>query len=76
LDVARRLTELILDAQGTGDLKMARSGSPAVQPLSREFAGGAEGEQAVHPLAGDLVRLFSNCGVMKAAVDGAVRAAR
>jgi hypothetical protein len=76
LDVARKLTELILDAQGTGDLKMAGSGSPAAQLFSREFAGGAEGEQAVHPLSGDLVRLISNCGVMKAAVDGAVRAAR
>jgi len=68
LDVARKLTELILDAQGTGDLRMA-GGAPAPTALGRA-AGTSE------PLTGDLVRLFSNCGVMKAAVDGAMRTAR
>jgi hypothetical protein len=32
--------------------------------------------EAREPLTADLMLLFSNCGVMKAAVDGAVRAGR
>jgi len=64
LDVARKLTGLILDAQGTGDLKMA---------LARPAAEGP-GSQNMEPLTGNLVRFLSDCGAMKAAVDGAVRA--
>jgi hypothetical protein len=66
LDVARKLTGMVLDAQGSGDLKMAklRSLTPAGEgpPL-----------QGMQPLSGNLVRFLSECGVMKAAVDGAVR---
>ena len=68
LDVARKLTEMILDAQATGDLKMA-GGAPVP-----ERSGGAA--KTGEPLTADLVRLFSNCGVMKAAVDGAMQAGR
>jgi hypothetical protein len=66
LDVARKLTRMILDAQGTGDLKMAglRSVAPAVEGPT---------QLGMQPLSGDLVRFLSNCGVMKVAVDGAVR---
>jgi hypothetical protein len=66
LDVARKLTGLVLDAQGTGDLKMAKL---------RTVAPGGDGptQQGMQPLAGSLIRFFSDCGVMKAAVDGAVR---
>jgi hypothetical protein len=59
LDLARKLTALILDAQGTGELKMAQAAQPTVEPLTA-----------------NLIRFFSNCGVMKAAVDAAVRAGR
>jgi hypothetical protein len=67
LDVARKLTALILDAQGSGELKMAKTiqpGVPALDSLPQQ------------PLTGNLVRFFSNCGVMKAAVDAAVQAGR
>ena len=65
LDVAQKLATLLLDAQGTGDLKLARSQRPT--PLATP---------AGEPLTAGLVRLFESCGVMKAAVDGAVTAGR
>ncbi len=64
LDTARKLTELILDAQGTGDLKMALL-TPAAHPLP---------QPALQPLTGGLVHFMADCGVMKAAVNGAMRA--
>jgi len=68
LDVARKLTGLTLDAQGTGDLKMALAAPSAdVQGM---------GSQAMEPLTGGLVRFLANCGAMKAAVSGAVRAGK
>ncbi len=70
LALARQLTSLILDAQGTGEMKMAESrdknGQEAPGPASR----------GVEPLSADIVRLFANCGVMKAAVDAANQAGR
>jgi len=78
LDVARKLTELILDAQGTGELKMAearpRMGEPSLRLVSGARVGDRKARETAQPLTADLVRLFSNCGVMKVAVDGAVRA--
>jgi hypothetical protein len=68
LDLARKLTRLILDAQGTGELKMAE-----VWPVPTAHGGIVDAHQ---PLTADLVRLFAKCGVMKAAVDGAVRAGK
>jgi hypothetical protein len=80
LDVARKLTGLILDAQGTGDLKMAglRSIPPAREGPARPGMLGAPGpaSETWEPLTDSLVRFFSNCGVMKAVVDGAVRVRR
>jgi hypothetical protein len=64
LDVARKLTALILDAQGTGDMKMALRGPSTELP------------DAEKPLTGNLVRFISDCGVMKAAIAGAVQAGR
>jgi hypothetical protein len=77
LDLARKLTALILDAQGSGDLKIAlgapSTGLPAViSPDSDQSKILAP--QTMEPLTASLVRFFSNCGVMKAAVSGAVRA--
>jgi hypothetical protein len=87
LDLARKLTALILDAQGTGELKMA-SASPT-QPLGAP--GTASGTwdgtilnppvgpslmpPATQPLTASLIRFLSNCGVMKAAVDAGIEAA-
>jgi hypothetical protein len=66
LDLARKLTALILDAQGTGELKMAATTSPGVP---------AHDSATWQPLTGNLVHFISSCGVMKAAVDASVRAA-
>jgi hypothetical protein len=59
LGLARKLTSLILDAQGAGDLRMAGAAPPAA----------VFGQPSMEPLSADLVRFFQNCGVMKAAVD-------
>jgi hypothetical protein len=62
LELARKLTALVLDAQGTGELRMAGG----------EGAAGIELETR-KPLTAGLVQFFSNCGVMKAAVEAAVQ---
>jgi hypothetical protein len=73
LDLARQLTGLILDAQGGGEMKMAGTATRAVP---RDQAGmPVLAPEARQPLTAGLVRLFSNCGVMKAAVDAELRAA-
>jgi hypothetical protein len=66
LDVARKLTALVLDAQGTGELKMAQAAHPEASTLNSERS---------EPLTANLINFFSNCGVMKAAVDAGVKAA-
>jgi hypothetical protein len=65
LDQARKLASLVIDAQGSGDLRMASLTKP-VRPATR--AGGPT-------LSGGMVRLFAESGVMKAAVEAGVRAA-
>jgi hypothetical protein len=62
LPLARKLAALILGAQGRGDERMAAA--PAAAPST------ARGS-----LTSDLVRFFGECGVMKAAVEPALRAA-
>ena len=66
LEVARKLTALVLDAQGSGEMKLAGRAAdvPAYDSESRE------------PLTGNLIRFISNCGVMKAAAGAAVRTGR
>jgi hypothetical protein len=66
LDVARKLTALILDAQGAGELKMAET-IPTSVPI---FDSGTR-----QSLTGNLVRFFSNCGVMKAVVEAGIKGA-
>jgi hypothetical protein len=67
LDMARKLTALILDTQGTGELKMAET----MQTSVPAFDFGPR-----QSLTGNLIRFFSNCGVMKAAVNAAMQAGR
>lgn len=71
LNLARKLTTLVLDAQGAGDMKMAGARVKSRQPYSTP----APGSEAMQPLTANLIHFFSNCGVMKAAVDGALQAA-
>ena len=73
LDLARKLTTLILDAQDTGDLRIAEATNPGT-PSLRLLSGAGEGEsESGQPLTADLVRFLSNCGVMKFAVTAARR---
>jgi len=87
LPLARTLTTLILDAQGTGELRMAKNAgtnlrAPSLRLVSGARAGTRPGTavaaqsdfRAIQPLSADLVQFFQNCGVMKAAVDAAMRA--
>ena len=64
LDLARKLAARILDVQGTGETLTAQAGRPNSQPPDSE---------ALKPLTGDLIRFFSNCGVMKAAVEAGIK---
>jgi len=64
LELAHKLTSLILDAQGTGAMQMASVAAPTLAP------------QAVQPLSASLVHFISSCGVMKAAVQAEILAAQ
>jgi hypothetical protein len=75
LDLARKLTTLILDTQGTGELKMA-STTPASTKGAPGLAFETRETNPDRPLSSDLIRFFSNCGVMKAAVSAVKQAAR
>lgn len=66
LDLARKLATLVLDTQGTGELRMAGTTRP------KTIIAAQTGE----PLTAGFVRFFANCGVMKAAVDASMQAAR
>ncbi|MFZ1086857.1 MAG: hypothetical protein WAN35_17980 [Terracidiphilus sp.] len=59
LDLARKLTALILDAQGSGEVKMAAAVQLVPESLSSSW-----------------IHFFSDCGVMKAAVNAAMQATR
>jgi hypothetical protein len=67
LDLARKLTALILDAQGTGELKMAGVIQPSVPTID---------SSPRQSLTGNLLRFFSDCGVMKVAVEAEIKAAK
>ncbi len=106
LDLARQLAALIMDAQGTGEMKMAQStppstfgnkpgapsaqsemmpGAPSMAQPHRAMGGIPQtfpqqptsllAPQTSQPLTGDLVRLFSTSGIMKAVVDAELRTA-
>ena len=78
LPLARQLTALILDAQGSGELKMASTSLAQPQtPRAPSFGlltGEKVGEHSSEPLTANLIRFLSNCGVMKAAVTAAIHA--
>jgi len=76
LPLARKLTSLIMDAQGAGDLRMAKVDQQTVAPSFPRPQAERVGNHAPYaPLTSDLVRFFENCGVMKVAVDAGLRAA-
>jgi hypothetical protein len=84
LDLARKLTQLLFDAQGTGDFRMA-----TIRPTEEVGAPGLDFEtgenmhsvrtlssETSEPLTAPLTRFLSNSGVMKAAVDATLRTVR
>jgi hypothetical protein len=68
LGLARKLTALILDAQGSGAMQMAGSTLRPTAPGKPRIDSAAL-LQPREPLSASFIRFFSNCGVMKAAVD-------
>ena len=69
LPVARKLTAMILDMQGTGEMRMAQATKPAGATDTAQPGAGST-------LSGGLVRLFAESGAMKAAVRAAKNAAQ
>jgi hypothetical protein len=67
LELGRKLTALILDAQGSGEVHLAQ----AAQPDATAFDS-----RNLKPVTGGLVDFFSHCGVLKAAAEAARQAAR
>ena len=74
LPLARKLAVLILNGQGSGDMRTAKNTLPRMG-AGQPAAGPAAGPAAAPALSADLVQFFENCGVMKAAVDAAVKGA-
>lgn len=70
LPLARKLASLILDSQGKGPLQTASAQRPAALPGSKQGSGSVASGTLTEPM----VHFLSNCGVMKAAVDAALRA--
>jgi len=82
LELARKLGTLLLDAQGSGEMRMAGLSGPsslagrllpvngaAVEPLSTS-------PLSASPISASFVRFFENSGVMKVAVDATTAAGR
>ena len=77
LNLARKLTNLILSAQGGGAMQTARNAEPAwpfLEPGSAAIPA-IPANQLGGPLSGGLVRFFSRCGVLKATVDAEMKSA-
>jgi len=80
LALARHLSRLILNAQGSGEMKMAGIGqAPLLQRASLERVrreAGSAPPRPLEPLSGSLVHFLTDCGVMKFAVDAAIEAVK
>jgi hypothetical protein len=70
LALARKLTSLILGAQGSGPLQSASLGRPTALPGEASWDTGFNPGES---LSAPLVRFLSNCGVTKAAVDAGLK---
>ena len=74
LDLARKLAALVLDAQGTGEQRMAQAARPLRSPAQAQLR--RVNDPAPEPLSGSLIRFFADFGVMKSGVDAAERAGK
>jgi hypothetical protein len=73
LSLARKLTSLILDSQGSGPVQTARNRHiPGAYRVALTRAGDSPGYP--RPLSAPFVRFFSDCGVMRVMVDAAFQA--
>jgi hypothetical protein len=86
LDLARRLTSLILDAQGTGEIKLADNTESTIAPVVLNASYSKRRSRALgtsptnahsrpvtgSALSGSMVRFMAGSGVLKVAVDGAI----
>jgi hypothetical protein len=72
LDIARKLTALVLDAQGDGELRLSALSARFASRLNASVSDAGSRE----PLTANLVRFFSNCGAMKAGVEAEIKGAR
>jgi len=70
LDLARKLTALVLDAQSSAPIHTANS--PALPPL--QSLAPSEPQAPGEPLTASLIRFFANCGAMKAPADALMHA--
>jgi hypothetical protein len=76
LDVARQLTALILDAQGTGETRLAALTAGLTNQLGAPGPwGGGPDSGTWEPLTASLIRFFSNCGAMKVGVEAEIKGA-
>jgi len=71
LPLARKLATLILNSQGSGPLQSASLGQ-----APPELAAGIPGVDPRENLTDPVVHFLTNCGVTKAVVDAAIKAAR
>jgi hypothetical protein len=80
LRLAHKLAALLLDAQGSGALEQAQI-DPGFRQGTSNFGKGARGSGSwendpLVPLSSSLIHFFADCGVMKAAVDGEIKASQ
>jgi hypothetical protein len=78
LPLARKLTTLILDAQGGGAMRMTSAPRQPAVPADPHHSPAPAVDVSAEPpsLTADLVHFFGECGVMKAAVDPLIHAGR
>jgi hypothetical protein len=78
LGLARKLAVMILNAQGTGEMKMASMAPSAAMSNQPDGPGLSDHpvSESREPLTANLIHFISGCGVMKAAVTTSVQAAQ
>ena len=76
LETARKLAALILDAQGTGEMKMARAVRPMGAPRMGAMPERLVSNPAPQPLSSSMIRMFADFGVMRSGVAATMRGVR
>ena len=74
LNVARQLTSLVLDVQGSGSMRTAEA-TPGAWPFALPTNTRIPIVQSAEPLSASFVRFFAGCGAMKTAIDAEMKSA-